>query len=85
MNPICPKVHSAVALDDHTLLIEFENKVKKLYDVRPLLATEMFAPLRDHAFFRTVRVDRHGYAIVWNSNIDLSEYELWQHGTSFEG
>jgi hypothetical protein len=27
-----------------------------------------------------VEVSR-GYAIVWNEDIDISEYELWIHGT----
>ena len=71
-----PKILSAVAIDNHTLLIEFEDKKKKTYDIRPLLK-KMFVPLKNYAFFKTVSVDSGGYAVVWNSNIDLSEYELW--------
>ncbi len=75
-----PKVKSAKALDGHTLLIEFDNNEKKLYDVGPLLSKEMFAPLRDFSLFRNVQVDPHGYAVFWNDEIDLSEFELWQNG-----
>jgi len=75
-----PKINSAKAIDDHTLLIEFDNFAKKIYDIRPLLEKEMFSPLRNFAFFRNVKVDSGGYAIFWNEDIDLSEYELWTHG-----
>ena len=43
-----PKVKSALAIDDHTLLVEFDNNEKKKYDVSPLLSRDMFAPLKIH-------------------------------------
>lgn len=75
-----PKVKSASAIDDHTLLVEFDNNVKKKYDVTPLLSKEMFYLLRNPALFKSVKVEQGGYAVVWNSEIDISEYELWNHG-----
>jgi Protein of unknown function (DUF2442) len=76
----CPKVKSAKAIDEHTLLVEFDNQQKRKYDITPLLSKEMFSPLKNVALFKSVRVDEGGYAIVWNENIDISEYELWRHG-----
>ena len=75
-----PKILSAVTIDDHTLVIEFDNNQKKKYDITPLLKKEMFSPLKNLAFFKTVKVEQGGYAVLWDSNIDLSEYELWSHG-----
>lgn len=75
-----PRIRSAVAVDDHTLVIEFDNEKKKKYDIRPLLKKEMFSPLKNPAFFKAVTVDQGGYAVVWGKDIDLSEYELWHHG-----
>lgn len=75
-----PKIKSASAIDDHTLLIEFDNSEKKKYDVSPLLSKEMFAPLKNPALFKMVKIEQGGYAVVWNSEIDISEYELWSHG-----
>ncbi|MBS0497549.1 MAG: DUF2442 domain-containing protein [Proteobacteria bacterium] len=75
-----PKVKSALAIDDHTLLVEFENDEKRKYDVTPLLKKDMFSPLRNPAFFKSVQVEQGGYAVVWDSAIDISEYELWKHG-----
>ncbi len=75
-----PKVLSAKAIDDNTLLVEFDNRQKKKYDVSPLLQKEMFLPLKNPAFFKEVKVEQGGYAVVWNNNIDISEYELWKNG-----
>jgi hypothetical protein len=30
-------------------------------------------------------VDKHGYGIAWNDELDLSESELWINGLSAEG
>jgi len=77
-----PKVKSALAVDNHTLLVEFDNNQKKKYDITPLLSRDMFSPLKNPAFFKAVRVEQGGYAVVWNKDIDISEYELWSHGQS---
>ena len=79
-----PKINSAKAIDDHTLLIEFDNSATKVYDVRPLLEKEMFFPLKNFVFFKNVQVDTGGYAVFWNDEIDLSEYELWTHGKTVD-
>ncbi|WP_442937996.1 hypothetical protein [Nostoc sp.] len=42
----------------------------------------MFSPLRQPAFFQNFKVEQGGYGIVWNEEIDLSEYELWKNGVS---
>jgi len=75
-----PKVKSAKAIDDHTLLIEFSNREKKKYDITPLLKKEMFFPLKNLSFFKAVQVEQGGYAVAWNGDIDISEHELWSHG-----
>jgi len=75
-----PKVKSVDAVDNHTLVVVFENNEKKKYDVTPLLNNEMFSPLKHPSLFKAVKVEQGGYAVVWNSSIDISEYELWKHG-----
>lgn len=80
-----PKIKAASAIDNHTLLVEFDNNQKKKYDVAPLLSKEMFSPLKNPIFFKTVRVEQGGYAIAWNGEIDISEYELWIHGQPSTG
>ncbi len=77
------RIISAEAIDDKTLVVEFTNFEMKKYDISKLLDNPMFANLRNPAFFRNFRVETGGYGLVWNDEIDLSEYELWQHGVSF--
>jgi len=74
------RVISAQAINDHLLLVEFDNHQRKQYDITPLLSKAAFSPLRDPVLFKSVQVDKGGYAVFWNSEIDLSEYELWQNG-----
>jgi hypothetical protein len=42
----------------------------------------MFSPLKNPAFFKNFTIEPDGYGLVWNEDIDLSEYELWQNGIS---
>ena len=76
----CPKIRSVETIDDHTLLVEFDNARKRQYDVTPLLKREMFVPLRNPALFKPVHVEQGGYAVVWNRDIDLSEFEISSNG-----
>jgi Protein of unknown function (DUF2442) len=76
-----PRIIAAQAIDDLTLIVEFSNHDRKFYSVINLLDKPMFFPLRNASFFRNFQVDEGGYAIIWNDEIDLSEYEIWQDGT----
>lgn len=77
-----PKIVSAQAIDDRTLLVEFCNHEVKKYDISKLLEKPMFKPLQNPHFFKDFSIDSGGYALVWNDEIDISEYELWQNGVS---
>jgi hypothetical protein len=50
-----PKIKSAEAIDNHTLVILFNNNQKKSYDITPLLSKEMFSPLRNFVFLNQLR------------------------------
>ena len=75
-----PRIECAAPREGHILEVTFSNGTKKAYDVNQLTQREMFAPLKNHAFFNNVAVEPGGYAVSWNSDIDISEYELWQNG-----
>jgi hypothetical protein len=75
-----PKVKAVRPLADKMLLVEFDNGVTKVYDCKPLLDSEVFAPLNNEALFRRVRADDSGYAVIWTDKIDLAESELWING-----
>lgn len=57
-----PKIRSVRALKDKRLLVEFVEGTKRTYDCTQLLLMERFQPLRNEAFFRSVRLDPGGTA-----------------------
>ena len=75
-----PKIVAAQAINDRTLWIEFSNYEVRKYDISKLLEKPMFKSLRNPHFFRNFSIDTGGYALIWNDEIDISEYELWQNG-----
>ena len=79
------KVKSVKPLENYRLMIEFTDNTKKMYEVRRLFRLKsMFGKLKDKDFFRTVYVDLGGDGIVWDDDIDLSSYELWNNGIEVE-
>jgi hypothetical protein len=80
-----PKIISAQAVDNRTLLIEFSNHEVKRYDISNLLDKPIFTPLQNPGFFKNFSIELGGYGLVWNDEIDISEYELWQNGVSCVG
>ena len=44
----------------------------------------MFAPLKNPSFFKDFRIEAGGYGLVWNEDIDISEYELWENGVNLK-
>ena len=78
-----PKVVSVHTIDDRTLLIEFSQNEFKKYDISKLFNNQMFAPLRNPSFFKNFRIEAGGYGLVWNEDIDISEYELWKNGVIY--
>lgn len=75
-----PKVVSVKVADNHTLVVGFDNLQSKKYDVTPLLEKPAFKALNDPDLFKLATVEKGGYAVIWDDQTDLSEYELWSGG-----
>ena len=84
MTTTYPKIRSVRPKPGKTLLVEFENGERKVYDCTPLLKSEAFRPLQDEAIFRCAHADAHGYGVIWNDEIDLAESEVWLNGRTAE-
>ncbi len=78
---IYPKIKSAKVIDDHTLLVSFSNQETRQYNIQKLLNRPMFYPLKNPTFFKNFQIDSTGSGIIWNDEIDISEYEIWINGT----
>jgi len=75
-----PKITTVMTIDHYKLLVTFDNRVMKIYDCTLLLEESPFSLLRDKPIFQSVQVDKGGYGIFWNDDLDLSEAELWING-----
>ena len=79
-----PRIQNVTPQRGKTLLVTFENGVRKVYDCGPLLQRDVFRSLQDDAVFRCAHADSHGYGVVWNDDIDLAESEIWINGQPAE-
>ena len=77
-----PPIVSAQTIDNLTLIVKFTNNELREYNISKLLDKPMFSLLKNPAFFRNFIIESGGYGLVWNDEIDISEYELWQNGIS---
>ncbi len=85
------KIKAVHAMPDYCLCVQFSEGVTEIYDVKPLFAKwPVFKALEENIkLFYSVKVDKGGYGIVWNDDLDLSCNELYKNGkrirTSFDG
>jgi hypothetical protein len=60
--------------------LTFEDGVAKLVDLELYLDGEIFEPLKNIDYFKTVRVNPDIDTIVWDNNADLSPDFLYEVG-----
>jgi len=75
-----PKIKYVEPLKDYRLFIIFDNGIIKTYSLKEKLNNPIFSHLKDEKLFNSVQVDIGGYGVIWNDEIDLSEFELWENG-----
>lgn len=62
------------------ILLTFEDDSVRLIDLEPHLDGEIFEPLKDLAYFKTVKVNRDIDTIVWENGADFSPDFLYEIG-----
>lgn len=75
-----PTIKYVEPLSNYRLFVIFDNGVIKLYSLNERLQTPAFQALKDEKLFNGVQVGSGGYGLIWNDDLDLSEYELWTKG-----
>ncbi len=75
-----PTIKYVEPLSNYRLFVIFDNGVIKLYCLNERLQTPAFQVLKDEKLFMGVQVGSGGYGLIWNDDLDLSEYELWTKG-----
>jgi hypothetical protein len=59
-----------------TLRVSFSDDVEQVIDFRPVLAGELFGPLRDLTLFNQVRLDEEVHTLVWPNGADFDPATL---------
>jgi len=62
-------------LKEYKLLITFDNKEKRIFDVTPYLNDDFFAPLKSLSIFNTVKISP--ISLEWAGGIDMCPDELY--------
>jgi hypothetical protein len=70
----------------YRLRVEFDDHLERTIDFEPVLAGEIFGPLRDRDLFRRVRIDDPAHTLVWPNGADFDPATLhdWpEHEAAF--
>lgn len=70
-------------LDNYKLELKFENGVRKIVDFKETVFNHngpVIRPLRDEAYFKTVRVNIETGTIEWESGYDCDPGLLYEKG-----
>lgn len=81
------RVTSVEIVAPFTLQISFNDGVTRRIDFHPILAGELFGPLRDVALFNQVALDRDIHTLVWPNGADFDPATLhdWpSHAAAFQ-
>ena len=71
-------VRNVTYLSGYRLLLDFGDGVRRLVDLQPHLEGEIFEPLKDINYFKTVSVNPDLDTIVWQNNADFSPDFLYE-------
>jgi hypothetical protein len=70
------RVRSFEIASPHTLRVRFDDETEQVIDFLPVLAGEIYAPLRDLALFNQVRIDPEVHTLVWPNGADFDPETL---------
>ena len=60
----------------YTIEVGFEDATSQTIDLQPVLAGELFGPLRDVSIFNRVRLDPEVHTLVWPNGADFDPATL---------
>jgi hypothetical protein len=76
MNHPIYRVRSFEIVTDYTLRVRFNDDTEQTIDFRPILAGEIYGPLRDVTLFDQVRIDPEVHTLVWPNGADFDPATL---------
>ena len=60
----------------HILRVRFDDDTEQTIDFHPVLAGELYRPLRDLSLFNEVRIDPEVHTLVWPNGADFDPATL---------
>jgi hypothetical protein len=72
---IC-RVESFEIIAPYTLQVKFDDETEQAIDFQPVLAGELYGPLRDLTLFNQVRIDSEVRTLVWPNGADFDPATL---------
>ena len=75
------QVESFEIVASHTLRVRFEDDTEQEINFEPVLAGELFGPLRNLSVFNKVKLDPEVHTLVWRNGADFDPATLhdWPH------
>jgi hypothetical protein len=70
------KVRSVKVVAPYTLCVGFDDATEQVIDFRPVLAGELYRPLRELALFNQVKIDSEVHTLVWPNGADFDPSTL---------
>jgi hypothetical protein len=76
MNHPIYRVRSVKIVAPYTLRVGFDDGTEQTIDFRPVLAGELYGPLRALAVFNAVKIDPEVHTLVWPNGADFDPATL---------
>ena len=75
IHPIC-RVRSFQTVAPYVLSVQFDDNTKQTINFEPILAGELYKPLRDLSLFNQVCIDPEVHTLVWPNGADFDPATL---------
>jgi hypothetical protein len=69
-------VNSFEVVGPYMLRVAFDDESEQVINFEPVLAGELFGPLRDLILFNKVRLDPEAHTLVWSNGADFDPATL---------
>jgi hypothetical protein len=69
-------VRAVQCVGPYTLRVRFDDESEQVINFEPVLAGELFGPLRDTELFNQVRIDPEVHTLVWPNGADFDPATL---------
>jgi len=76
MGHLIYRVESFEIVAPYTLRVRFDDGAEQVIDFRPVLAGELYGPLRELSVFEQVRIDPEVHTLIWPNGADFDPATL---------